>query len=275
MPAPHRSPPSSATLRNRRKTRALRAAAVTAVLLAAGLFIPGQAQGTPVTNKDRQAYEEHLSEVAQRATAASAGDAAFAGAGIDWTPDKGAFGVVVFRVGGAEPAAITSRYTRLADAKAPMRILPVLVSIEQAKVLQAAIVRDLPSLRAEGIEFQRAGLAPAYSDGAFEIGVRDADRHRETLLARYGDAFFGRHLVRVVEGNVVLLGGAAESPDPPDARRSCPARAASSTPSAAGEGTTARRGSPGGACTRRTRSPPRMPAPRASGHVTLPARHTC
>jgi hypothetical protein len=151
-----------------------------------------QAQGAPIID------EEQLAHIADLATAASAGDAAFLASGINAKTGE----VIVYRVGGDQPAAVTSRYSSLSTSVIPVRVRPAAISREQAEVLRKALDKDLASLRAEGIEIQYYGPA---GDGVFEIGVLDAQRHEETLLQRYGG--FGRQAVRLVDGEVVSLVG--------------------------------------------------------------------
>jgi hypothetical protein len=148
--------------------------------------------------------ERHLSDVTRRAVDAGAGDDAFAGAGFDEKAGE----VYVWRVGGGNPPAQASRaarYTDLADKSAPVRVLPAVISAKQAGVLTEALDRDHEALKAAGIRLQAYGIHRG--GGPFEIWIPDAQRHEETLLRRYGDAFFGRHTVRVIEETVVPLAG--------------------------------------------------------------------
>lgn len=151
--------------------------------------------------------ERRLSDIADLARAASAGDDAFAGAGID--VDAGE--VRIWRVGGDKPAELASRYTKLGDESTPVRILPAVISRKQAVVLQEAVMRDYETLRAEGIEVQGWGMAP---DRVFRIGVRDAQRHQETLLSRYGGIFHMPHR-RFNEGKLMrTIFDTRDDPDP-------------------------------------------------------------
>lgn len=175
------------------------------------MVTPNNVQATPTEEREQQVIpmedkERRLSDIADLARAASAGDDAFAGAGID--VDAGE--VRIWRVGGDKPAELASRYTKLGDESTPVRILPAVISRKQAVVLQEAVMRDYETLRAEGIEVQGWGMAP---DRVFRIGVRDAQRHRETLLSRYG-GLFGRHTIRVEESHVVPLSGRQDDGPP-------------------------------------------------------------
>jgi hypothetical protein len=150
----------------------------------------------------------HLSAIVERAEAASVGDEAFTGAGYDGVAGE----VHVWRVGGDKPPEVAARYTRLTDANARVRVLPGVISKKQAEVLDKALSRDHAALRAEGIELQSWGINRGGEP--FEIGVRDAQRHEETLLSRYGDAFFGRHTVQVIEMEVIGFAGRLDDSPP-------------------------------------------------------------
>jgi hypothetical protein len=148
--------------------------------------------------------EERLQRAQARAAEASAGDPAFLFTVVDPETND----VFVHRVGGDDATAFCARYRSLSTSTFPVRIRPAVLSWEQSTVLRDAIVQDLDSLRAEGIEVQAFGSA---RDTVFEIGVRNAARHTESLLERYGP-LFGRDKLRVIEVNVVSLG--AREPGP-------------------------------------------------------------
>lgn len=118
-------------------------------------------------------------------------------------------GVEVARVGGAQRPEIAARYTALGTSKVPVTIRDALLSEKQVKVLQDAIVRDRDILAAEGIDLFTIGVQD--ESGALNIAVlggRTSRRSRtdltpaieETLLQRYGDAYYGRDKLAIVRG---------------------------------------------------------------------------
>jgi hypothetical protein len=132
-------------------------------------------------------------------------DDAFLAVGYD--PVTG--GVVVMRVGGAQPPEIAARYTALATSDVPVSISESLLSMKQNQALQDILKRDWAALKAQGIPVETFGVMKG--EEPFHIAVRTGfltPEIKETLLRRYADPYYGRDKVDVIEmGPIVPLNG--------------------------------------------------------------------
>jgi hypothetical protein len=119
--------------------------------------------------------------------------------------DRATGGVLVWRVGGAQPPEIAALYTALATPDVPVTVRDALVSWKQAKTIMDALTRDASALRAEGIMLITIGVAhegvpEGRRPGRVEIGVSNlTPAIAEKLLQRYADPTIGRDKVVVVE----------------------------------------------------------------------------
>ncbi|HEX6683378.1 MAG TPA: hypothetical protein VF062_11310 [Candidatus Limnocylindrales bacterium] len=179
------------------------AAVLTAGLVGAALtaVTPAHAQNLP----SGEAMERRLIAAAETVKAAAVADPGFAEVRID----TGRQEVVVYRVAGAEPAA-TGRYRSVSvpTGGLPVRIAPALLTRAQSGELNARLDADWRALWQEGIEVQHYG--PGMEGGPFQIGVKDAEKHRASLVARYG--IFGAGTVSVAEGRVDMASRQNDSP---------------------------------------------------------------
>lgn len=155
----------------------------------------------PVAAWDERARRSR--PVVRRIREVAATDANF----LALSTDDNFSGIRVYRVGGATDAAKTAAYEALATAEFPVTVHNALLSRKQYDTLLQAMMSDGNALRAEGVPITGAGMETESEskplgklDGRFEIRVHPlTPEAEEKLLSHFGDAFYGRDKIVVVD----------------------------------------------------------------------------